>query len=235
MMEKSKRFGGPWTEQKLDTFIAYVKAYLTIMNKQKQRWKTIYFDGFAGAGERIQKGSIGELKFEFVYSKTALEDLGVFRGSIKRILELPQPYWFDWYYFVDIDPEATESIKKLVEETKPGFADRIQIRQSDCNEQLIEMANKALKSGEYAALVFLDPFGMQVKWESIAALKNTRSDVWLLLPSGVAINRLLPRKGAIQNPQKLETFFGLSIDAIRDIFYTRRTEPSLFGAEIIQQ
>ncbi len=50
-----KNFGGKWTEQKLEAFIDYVKAYLTILNKHK-KWKTIYFDGFAGAAEIIKKG-----------------------------------------------------------------------------------------------------------------------------------------------------------------------------------
>jgi hypothetical protein len=47
-------WGGKWTESKLDTFIDYVKAYLTILNsvKNKYDWKTIYFDGFAGGIKR---------------------------------------------------------------------------------------------------------------------------------------------------------------------------------------
>ena len=47
-------WGGLWTEQKLDTFESYVKAYLTIMNvyREKYNWKLIYFDGFAGSGTR---------------------------------------------------------------------------------------------------------------------------------------------------------------------------------------
>jgi len=31
-----KSFGGSWTEQKLNTFIKYVEAYLTILNKFKK-------------------------------------------------------------------------------------------------------------------------------------------------------------------------------------------------------
>ena len=49
-----KKFGGTWTLKKLDAFINYVKAYTRILNsvKGKYNWKTIYFDGFAGFGER---------------------------------------------------------------------------------------------------------------------------------------------------------------------------------------
>ena len=45
-----KSFGGSWTEQKLNAFIKYVEAYLTIL--QKYNWQTVYFDGFAGYGKR---------------------------------------------------------------------------------------------------------------------------------------------------------------------------------------
>ena len=52
--EPSYEWGGPWTEKKLTAFSKYVKAYLTIMNKYSF-WETIYFDGFAGSGERRLK------------------------------------------------------------------------------------------------------------------------------------------------------------------------------------
>jgi three-Cys-motif partner protein len=68
-------------------------------------------------------------------------------------------------------------------------------------------------------LTLLDPFGMQVNWDSIAWLKNTRTDLWILIPSGVIINRLLDRNGKLQNIDKLVSFFGLSEQEIRKYFY----------------
>jgi adenine-specific DNA-methyltransferase len=55
---------GNWTEQKLNAFEKYVNAYLTIMNKHrdKNRWKLICFDAFAGSGFRFF--SLGEAVFE---------------------------------------------------------------------------------------------------------------------------------------------------------------------------
>lgn len=49
-----RRWGGRWTEEKLDAFEKYVRAYLTIMNKQRDKyhWKLMYFDAFAGSGSR---------------------------------------------------------------------------------------------------------------------------------------------------------------------------------------
>ena len=47
-------WGGRWTDEKLDAFEKYVRAYLTIMNKYRHQygWKLLYFDGFAGSGTR---------------------------------------------------------------------------------------------------------------------------------------------------------------------------------------
>jgi hypothetical protein len=58
--EPISSWGGSWTQEKLDAFEKYVNAYLTIMNKHrdKNHWKLIYFDGFAGSGSR------GEIKKE---------------------------------------------------------------------------------------------------------------------------------------------------------------------------
>ena len=51
-IKKGQHWGGDWTEEKLAAFSKYVNAYLTIMNKyrDKYNWRLIYFDGFAGSG-----------------------------------------------------------------------------------------------------------------------------------------------------------------------------------------
>ena len=58
--EAMPAWGGLWTEEKLDAFAKYVKAYLTILNKYRDRfnWELIYFDGFAGSGSRGEHADI---------------------------------------------------------------------------------------------------------------------------------------------------------------------------------
>jgi three-Cys-motif partner protein len=86
---------------------------------------------------------------------------------------------------------------------------------------------------EFASLVLLDPFGMQINWESIASLKGTRTDIWILIPTGVIVNRLLHKSGELKKSQKLESFFGLDKDEIFKYFYERKTYNSFFGEEEI--
>jgi three-Cys-motif partner protein len=87
------------------------------------------------------------------------------------------------------------------------------------------------KPKDYASLVFLDPFGMQINWDSIAQLSGTRTDIWILVPTGVIVNRLLNKNGDLKHSVKLQSFFGLSEDEIRDYFYKEQKLNTLFGEE----
>ena len=136
-----------------------------------------------------------------------------------------------YFHGSDGDGKNASNIQSI-EKIKAGIfhieRSKIAVRERDCNEQILKLAD-VLKKKKHAALVFVDPFGMQINWNSIASLKNTRSDIWILIPSGVAINRLLPRSGQIKNKKKLETFFGMTIEEVRSIFYKEETKETLFG------
>lgn len=223
--EPPGEWGGPWTEKKLEAFSKYVWSYLTIMKKFPY-WKTIYFDGFAGSGTR-EKQVNSDLMRQL---KITEEEERTYKGAAERVLGL-QELGFDFYYFIDKNENSLSKLKAKLDEK---FKNRtIVYRSGDANHQISELA-KALKSKEYAALVFLDPFGMQISWNSIAELKNTRSDVWILVPTGVIVNRLLDRKGKLQFSEKLESFFGLPIDQIKTYFYEEQKVQTLFGeAELV--
>jgi three-Cys-motif partner protein len=222
---ESPRWGGTWTKQKLDAFIDYVKAYLTIMKKFRY-WETIYFDGFAGSGEQLKKENKQQAVLDFSLVENSLENIDLYKGSVKRILDLKE-LTFDYYYFIDTNPSNIDKIKSLKETINHIEPDRIIVRQADCNEQMPKLA-EALKTNKFAALLFVDPFGMQINWESIASLKDTRSDIWILIPSGVSVNRLLPKTGKVKNKAKLEKFFGLNYDNLHNFFYADKSTETLF-------
>lgn len=223
-----KNFGGHWTDKKLNAFINYVQAYATILNsvKDKYGWKTIYFDGFAGFGERRKKKSIDPILIDYLPGD---EEYEIYQGSVKRVLNLPQKFGFDYYYFIDTNKEYIEKLKILCKQFSKTFHGQIILRHDDCNNQLSLLAG-ALRKGCYASLILLDPFGMQINWASIKQLKGTRSDIWILVPSGVAINRLLDKKMKLRSAKKLESFFGLPKERIEEIFYKTVENPSLFGS-----
>jgi len=221
--EPEGEWGGPWTTKKLDAFSKYVWSYLTIM-KKISHWKTIYFDGFAGSGTKKK-----DVKTDiYKQLKISEEEEKTYKGAAERVLNLKDDLAFDYYYFID---KNETSLKKLDEKLKanPGSSGKNLIyKPGDANQWVTELAG-ALKTKKFAALVFLDPFGMQINWNSIEQLKNTRSDVWILIPTGVIVNRLLDKKGELKYARKLESFFGMTADEIKEVFYKTETSQTLFG------
>lgn len=219
---KTQDWGGSWTVKKLDAFEKYVNAYLSIMEINSY-WKTIYFDGFAGSGE-VQKRNNKEL-IEQLY--LIEEEQNVYRGAAERVVSLDKK--FSYYYFIEKNDSAREKLKIKLIEKAPNLESCLVFKESECNSQLDELASVLQKSKKYASLIFLDPFGMQIDWSTIAKLEGTRSDIWILIPTGVIVNRLLDKKGELKNISKLESFFGLPKEEILNEFYSVRNELTLFG------
>ena len=224
-------WGGPWTVRKLNAFSKYVSAYLTIMEKYPY-WKTIYFDGFAGNGNRNEHCNTPLYK----QLNLNLEEELIYRGAAERILSLHN-LSFDFHYFIDLKKQNLDKLEEKLLKHQAGRKYPFQYRDGDANERLRELSGALKdKSKKLAALVLLDPFGMQINWESIALLKETRSDIWILLPTGVVVNRLLNRNGEIRNQKKLESFFGLNETEIKNHFYRTEIKSTLFGeTEIVEK
>jgi hypothetical protein len=60
-------------------------------------------------------------------------------------------------------------------------------------------------------------------------LAGTHTDLWILIPSGVIINRLLDRQGKLTRLDKLVSYLGLSETEIREYFYQKNQDAGLFG------
>jgi len=207
------QFGGNWTEAKMKIVVDYAQAYLTIMNKQD--WaKTLYFDGFAGSG-----------LIEVNENKESI------KGTALRILEIQQPKPFDIYYFVEKDELYKQSLQAKIE--AEYFGKNAHVVKADCNLKLIDMANYLKAHTNYGALAFIDPYGMSINWKSIEALEKLRIDLWILVPTGLGVNRLLKKDRNIPEAWliKLEQFLGLSRNEILDHFYSQTTINTLFGDE----
>lgn len=236
--ESLSSWGGSWTEQKLDAFEKYVKAYLTIMNKYRDKfgWKLIYFDGFAGSGSRNDEVSNNDnqLMIDLIDEyKIATEELTPYKGAAERVLSIAQE-GFDYYYFIDKDVSSNQMLEKKLEPLRNGR--QLVFRHSDANEQVSEMAAAMHKNKKLKSLVLLDPFGMQVDWSSFEKLKDTGTDLWILIPTGVIVNRLLDRKCKLTHIERLTTFFGKDEEFLRNYFYNTRKEKTLFGeTEIVEK
>lgn len=215
-------FGGDWTESKIEILVEYAKAYLSIMNiyADKYNWKLLYFDGFAGSGF-IENGND--------------ENRKVIIGAAKRILDIEEPRSFDRYYFVE---KETEIANELIDNVIRNYDDKIiNVANTDCNEKIQSMGNflKSEKGKKYKVLAYIDPCGMQLNWESLTALQELKVDAWILVPTGMGVNRLLKKNGKISDAwiERLEVFLGLPKEKIIDYFYSQTVVPTLFGDEVV--
>lgn len=220
--EPEESWGGSWTEQKLETFEKYVNAYLTIMNvyRDKYNWNLIYFDGFAGSGSRGDDNSQPNESSSSLFSdlKLEIEELTPYKGAAERVLGIKQR-GFDYYYFIDKGKEANNKLKTKLESQ---FKNKnLRFRPYEANSEIEKMASFLKTNSKYKALVLLDPFGMQIRWETIKMLGNTGTDLWILIPTGVIVNRLLDRKGELKYNEKLVSFFGKDEDFLREYFYKK--------------
>lgn len=224
-------FGGPWTEKKLQVLEGYLKAYLTALKDQPWIREKVYIDAFAGTGSRrVEHG--GSPRSDSPGQELLMPELAepattaFLDGSAKKALGLDPP--FDRYIFIEKAKRKTEKLHDLVKATG---ARNTEVRPGDANTELRQIA--ASWHPKDLGVVFLDPFGMTLDWETMEALARTKAlDVWLLFPLGQAVSRMLVKADRTMPDgweHRLTVFFGT--EGWRDAFYPREVAVGLFGEE----
>jgi three-Cys-motif partner protein len=205
-----QRFGSHWTEDKLCRVEEYFERYNVAL--KNQRFTREYIDAFAGTGYREvrEEGGGGGLMFPGLVEPEVQRFLD---GSARKALKVEPS--FHRFTFIEKDPRKVGELQKL----RDKFPDKpIRIECGDANEWVQSICREGWDYRR--AVLFLDPFGMQVSWQTLEAVARTKSiDVWLLFPLGVAISRLLKRDGDIDEAlcRRLDFVFGDR--SWRDAFY----------------
>ena len=222
-------FGGSWTEDKLGRVRKYLAAYTKIFrrNPKAQFFKTTYVDAFAGTGYRSDP-HLTEDHPHLFEDPDAQEFL---KGSARIALEVEPS--FDRYLFIDLNPAHAQELEALKSEF-PEKSGGIGIVSAEANAYLKQWC-KETDWKKNRAVVFLDPYGMQVEWSTIEAISQTKGiDLWILFPLGVAVSRLLT-KGKLPPEawqQALTRSFGTN--EWKEVFYDPQTTPSLLGEDEVQ-
>lgn len=229
--EPDQHFGGTWTSTKLEKIERYLKAFVQVMKKQSHL-RTIYIDAFAGSGlvSLRDKKVGGQLIFPEFADELAERFL---EGSTRAALKVDPS--FDYYYFVEKNREWAQQLEEL----KSEFSERaalVKVLKGDANDQVVELCKK-INWKYHRAVLFLDPYGMQVKWSTLQAIAKTRAiDMWYLFPLGVGVNRLLKNDGRLSplHQLKLDDLFGTP--DWQKCFYSASTQRGLFeeSTEVIK-
>ncbi len=224
------KFGGDWTEDKLSRLQKYLKAYRHIFtqNERARYFKTWYVDAFAGTGSRATSTSLpsGRALFEDVYDDRETNEYQ--DGSAKIALALPEP--FDYYLFIEKSKGRVNQLKQAIEREHTALIRRCDFRHGDAN-LVLKVWCKERDWQKERAVVFLDPYGMQVEWSTIEALAVTKAiDLWYLFPLGVGVARLLTYRGDIDEAwqRRLDLLFGTA-EWRTEFYRVTHGQADLFG------
>jgi len=211
-----RKFGGSWSESKLDCIERYTKSYLDVM--QNQSWCTLdYVDAFAGRGKQALKSldSASDVAADvesFFGDKSERADTQEFLvGSAIRALRAStaSSRGFDRFIFIDADRESCQELEAVVASDFPSVLDAVSVHCEDANAAL-EQYVATVDWGTTRALVFLDPYGLDVGWDLIQRLAESHAcDVWYLFPLGGVI-RMMRNDGHLPDAwrTRLDTVFG---------------------------
>ncbi len=222
----SHKFGNidSWTKDKLERVEAYLAAYLRALKNQK--FQLEYIDAFAGTGFVNRKVKMPAETLFDVEEMVKLKDF--IDGSARIALQTTPP--FAKYTFIEKHKKRCQDLQQLKVDF-PTLANSIDVIQGDANLNVQQLCSSNWISDGRRGVMFLDPYGTQVSWETIKAIADTQAiDLWILLPIGT-VNRLLNRNGRIIEGRKrrLNTMFG--DDTWFERIYQTTERNSLFSTE----
>ena len=195
----------------------------------EMKWaRTHYIDAFAGSGQipLTNNSNEGTLWADGADDKDFEMAQSFIKGSTQLALEVTPA--FSQYTFIEKDKNKFDELSDLL--IGHPLSDCVEIRNGDANIEVRSICS-AMKSKDRAVL-FLDPFGSQVEWETIEAIAKTKAiDMWYLFPAGLSVFRQISRDGNVHSThsQSIDRIFGTS--KWREAFVKKHTVLDLFNQE----
>ncbi|WP_454632962.1 three-Cys-motif partner protein TcmP [Bradyrhizobium cenepequi] len=214
-------FGGPDTSRKLRCLQEYLRAFSIAL--RNQQFECVYIDAFAGSGSRTEvRPALPLLGGEFAESQEVTTP-----GSARIAIDTDPP--LHSIVLIEEDPTRFAELERLAGEY-PGRD--ITVEKGDANKHVqrlcTQIAWRQRKPGIRGTrgVIFLDPYGMEVSWQTVEAIAKTEAlDCWLFFPlSGLYRN-------APRDPARLDAGKQASLDRVlgttdwREKWYDHETAP----------
>ena len=170
MDPRRHEFGNVSTDLKLSVIEDYLKSFTqALRSKFTQLW---YIDAFAGTGERTVRLDAAPAT---LFDDETPEKLEQRKGSAQIAIDV-KPI-FDRLVFMDSSPKHCEALRALAQVNSDR---RIDVLHGDANEEIPRL----IKRHDWRfsrAVMFLDPYGMSVNWETLKSIRDTQAiDIWYL-------------------------------------------------------
>ncbi|TPM25064.1 three-Cys-motif partner protein TcmP [Mesorhizobium sp. B2-3-5] len=197
-------FGGPDTSRKLRCLQEYLQAFSIAL--QNQEFACIYIDAFAGSGTRTEvRPGLPLFGPDFAEPEEITTP-----GSARIAIEIDPP--MHSIVLIEQDSSRFSELKNLVDE----YPDRkIIVRNGDANKLVQRLCVNTTWRGSdivgrgIRGVIFLDPYGMEVSWETVEAIAKTEAlDCWYFFPL-LGLYRNAPH-----DPAKLDLAKQASLDRV---------------------
>lgn len=225
---EAQPFGDKHTVQKLETVQRYLQTYVTALKFQP--FKLLYVDACAGSGSSVPKGALddadlGQASLDGFASSVADTD-EIIVGSAIRALGVNPP--FHRYLLNDVKQSNVNALQKSVLEDFSHLAERVELTRLDANEMLRQLC-RSQNWKETRAVVFLDPFGLQINYETLQLLGKTGAvDLWYLVPV-FAMYRQVSGDGQINPDGGPRVDAALGTRVWRDVAVVEESSVDLFN------
>lgn len=206
--EAQRPFGSAHTVLKLDIVGKYLPAYTTALKNTP--FTLHYIDAFAGTG--MCRVKLGEGRGLLVPGS----------ASIAMTCEPP----FHRMVFIEKALRKARALERL----KAQAPERnITVIRGDANEALPACLQPLTRRDR--AIVFLDPFGMEVRWSTLEAIAASRVvDLWYLFPLGGLYRQATLEASHIDETKAAALTRILGTPEWRSAFYAPPRQGNLFGA-----
>jgi three-Cys-motif partner protein len=220
-------FGGEWTDRKLSVLAKYLSFFTTAL--RNQGFELMYIDGFAGSGGRTVERILSHASP--LFGTSAASEKVEAPGSARIALETDPP--FHRMVLIERHGRRFAALKALCAQY-PHV--EVEALNGEANEAIRTLCRSTVWRGPRApgrgirAVLFLDPYGMNVEFETLRQIAATQAiDVWYLFPlSGVF--RQATKQGHKLTPDKREAITRiLGTDEWEREFYKAPPHVDLFG------
>jgi three-Cys-motif partner protein len=180
------RESGPWTAEKLDYLARYINVFETAMRNKFPIRR--YVDLFAGPGKnRVKKSG------------------NVLLGS--PLLALTTRFPFTSYFFSDLSADNAAALGQRCNAS--SSCPNVEIQIGDCNRLVEGVVNRIKgESRPSLNLAFLDPEGMELKWETVAKLASVgKMDLIIYYPRA-GLTRNVQQEFERPGGTAIDEFFG---------------------------
>lgn len=215
-------FGSVSTSLKLSMVQGYLQSYATLM--QGKGFDLWYIDAFAGTGEVTKRiGAVDTL------SGHVPETVERRKGSAQIAIDIEPP--FDRLVFMERKPKHVAALEAL----KARYPSRdIAVHRGDAND-LLKPADGWKGWKKTRAVVFLDPYGLQVDWATLEALARTEAmDIWYLVSLSGLYRQATKDPSDICEVKRASLTRFLGTDAWERAWYNTQIQQGLFGEDIVE-